>query len=218
MEVFMAKPKITPSPTDRFFLKKNFLGKRDSHVRRLGANKDQVPLPDKGMGRGGTTFTIVRKIRRPSCASRSKRCLGVARLSCGAESQRDRQNISQRAGWARYWDQAPAGLTFHQQVQRYWMARTSVSQFGGAPFAQIPPHWEERGKMARATTSAFTPSISLNAALSDRSHKHVVNLSRAFHRAAPLVSVVCRISRSGKRMSVRWRQLLWGLTINLAMT
>jgi hypothetical protein len=54
--VFMAKPDMTtPSPTENFFEKK-FLGKRDSHVRRLGANKDQVSLPDKGMGVGTTTF------------------------------------------------------------------------------------------------------------------------------------------------------------------
>src|SRR5262249_20848789 len=45
-----------PCSTARIFLEKNFLGKRDSHLRRLGADKDQVPLPDKGIGGGGTTF------------------------------------------------------------------------------------------------------------------------------------------------------------------
>jgi hypothetical protein len=53
----MAKPDMTtPSPTEKFFFEKNFLEKRDSHVRRLGANKDQVPLPDKALGVEGTTF------------------------------------------------------------------------------------------------------------------------------------------------------------------
>src|SRR5262245_4759430 len=39
-------------------LEKNFSGKPDANVYRLRENRRQVPLPDKGMGDGGTTFTI----------------------------------------------------------------------------------------------------------------------------------------------------------------
>src|SRR5262249_29282200 len=39
----------TPSsPTEKFFLKENFLGKRDANIRQQGRNRRQVPLPDKG--------------------------------------------------------------------------------------------------------------------------------------------------------------------------
>jgi hypothetical protein len=69
----MAKPDMTtPSPTEKFFFEKNFLEKRDSHVRRLGANKDQVPLPDKALGVEGTTFMALER-RRPRF--RAYRCL-----------------------------------------------------------------------------------------------------------------------------------------------
>jgi hypothetical protein len=48
----------SPSPTEKFFLKKNFSEKRDAHMHRLRRKSRQVPIPDKGMGGGGTTFTI----------------------------------------------------------------------------------------------------------------------------------------------------------------
>ena len=44
--------------TDRanLFLEKNFLGKVDANTRLRGRNRRQVPLPDKGLGVGVTTF------------------------------------------------------------------------------------------------------------------------------------------------------------------
>jgi hypothetical protein len=35
---------------------KNFLGKADANTRLQGRNRRQVPLPDKGIGVGVTTF------------------------------------------------------------------------------------------------------------------------------------------------------------------
>ena len=58
----------TPLTDREIFFEKKFFRKRDSHVRRLGANKDQVPLPDKGMGGGGTTFRALS--RRPFTKTR----------------------------------------------------------------------------------------------------------------------------------------------------
>jgi hypothetical protein len=55
----MAAPDMTtPSPTENLFLEKKFLEKRDAHVHQLRRKLRQVPLPDKGIGGGGTTFTI----------------------------------------------------------------------------------------------------------------------------------------------------------------
>ena len=45
-----------PLTDRRNFFEKKFLEKRDAHVHRLGRKSTQVPLPDKGMGGGGTTF------------------------------------------------------------------------------------------------------------------------------------------------------------------
>jgi len=52
-----------------FFLEKNFLEKPDSQMRRQGRNRRQVPLPDKSIGVGTTTFRAALEMRGTACGT-----------------------------------------------------------------------------------------------------------------------------------------------------
>jgi hypothetical protein len=80
------------------------------------------------------TETCVRASRRRARSSRPVRGypIGPHMRYSERECCLNRHKHYYKENWARYWDQAAAGLTFCQRSQWLGMARTPVSQFGAA--------------------------------------------------------------------------------------